>query len=120
MMNQRAIFIVSLLVLSTVHDAEAGKRVTLKSNKRCVVDSEPDKKITLGKQNRNDVSVCRKKCIEDDQCLGMEFIAPKTCNLFYSPIPKVNNSQRYGSFLAYHQHKLIVFILSRNEHVNRW
>lgn len=67
--------------------AEVIKTVPAKQFKKCV-SGEPDLFIKLGKKNAS-IDRCKMKCITDESCVALQYIAPKDCSLYYSPIEKV-------------------------------
>ena len=74
--------------LSVILYSDAEKKIAVKENKLCISDGPHDVLIRLGTQNQR-VGKCKQKCLEDEQCVAMQFKAPKRCSLFYSPITKV-------------------------------
>ena len=85
-MMSKAISIV--LLLSAILYSDAEKKIAVKENRFCISDGGHDKLIKLG-QNNQKVGKCKQKCLEDEQCVALQFKAPKRCSLFYSPITKV-------------------------------
>lgn len=78
--------LVGILLSST--QARAERSLTPISGK-CVPRNDADVSLTLGKKNQS-LSTCVSKCLNDEQCVAMQFIAPKFCDLFYTQVKKVS------------------------------
>jgi hypothetical protein len=79
--------VVVLLSIPFLTAAEVIRRVPAKQFKKCVA-GEPDLFIKLGRRNAT-IDRCKLKCINDENCVALQYVAPKACSLYYSPIDKV-------------------------------
>jgi len=86
-----------VLLLSTLSlgNSEIIKRLVEKQNKACV--GTVDKFFKLGKKNQT-LESCKKKCKNDDKCVAMQYVAPKFCSLYYSPLEKMKNVEDANSY----------------------
>ena len=80
--------IVLFLSIPFISIAEVVKTLSPKQFKTCVA-GEVDLFIKLGKKNAS-IDRCKTKCLDDDSCVAMQYVAPKNCSLYYSPITKVS------------------------------
>lgn len=56
----------------------------------CQTSGSDVKSITLDKNN-HDIGVCVNKCLNDSDCIGMQFTEPNYCNLYYSIVEEVSH-----------------------------
>ena len=82
------ISLVLLLSGLSLGNSEIIKRLVEKQNKACV--GTVDKVIKLGWRSQT-IENCKQKCKNDDQCKAMQYVAPKFCSLYYSPLEKVSD-----------------------------
>lgn len=79
--------VIVLLSIPFLNAAEVIRTVSPKQFNKCVA-GEVDLFIKLGRKNAS-LDRCRMKCLNDESCVALQYVAPKDCSLYYSPIDKV-------------------------------
>lgn len=80
-----------LLVVPTVVNGHKHGHWLQPEDGSCVLkdDTAEVKTISLGKDKR-EVRFCIEKCMNNVDCIAMEFTEPKFCTLFFSELEKVS------------------------------
>lgn len=89
------ISLVLLLSGLSLGNSEIIKRLVEKQNKACV--GTVDKVIKLGWRSQT-IENCKQKCKNDDKCVAMQYVAPKFCSLYYSPLEKMKKVEDANSY----------------------